>query len=243
VRRPSATRSPRSSARGCLCAAAACTPRDVALTFDDGPGPYSTLALRILRLAHPRAHATFFLVGKELSLWPTIPARELQLGALGDHTWTHTDLLGLPDSAVTTELATTKAAIQRQTHARVDLFRPPYGATDSRIAADAARLGMIEVLWSVDTRDSEGARWNEIAANVARFVHGGSIVLMHENRGQTIQALKFRILPLLRRRDLVPVTVPQLLARDPPTLAQLRAGLRGCYAPGEPVPEAIAAPS
>src|SRR5436309_2818693 len=45
--------------------------RFVALTFDDGPGPYTPLALRILRRAH--AGATFFIVGKELEYWPRLP--------------------------------------------------------------------------------------------------------------------------------------------------------------------------
>lgn len=38
--------------------------RTVALTFDDGPGPYTRLALRELAAGH--AHATFFLVGRNL---------------------------------------------------------------------------------------------------------------------------------------------------------------------------------
>jgi len=53
-------------------------------------------------------------------------------------------------------------------------------------------------------------------------------VLMHENRGQTIRALKFYILPALRKRHITLVTVPQLLALDPPSASQLRAGRSGC---------------
>ena len=64
--------------------------RLVALTFDDGPGRYTPLALRILGRAHARA--TFFLVGKELHGRARLPRAELRVGALGDHTWTHRDL-------------------------------------------------------------------------------------------------------------------------------------------------------
>jgi peptidoglycan/xylan/chitin deacetylase (PgdA/CDA1 family) len=110
----------------------------------------------------------------------------------------------------------------------VQLFRAPYGASDPRIARVAHEVGLLEVAWSIDTRDSEGAPWWLIAANVQRYVRGGSIVLMHENHGQTIRALKFLILPYLRAHHLVTVTVPELLALDPPTLAQLRAGPAGC---------------
>ncbi len=204
--------------------------RDVALTFDDGPGPYTALALRILRRAH--LHATFFLVGKELPYRPWAPRAELRVGALGDHTWTHRFLPALPLATVREELAATRDAIERATGTPVELFRPPYGASDARIARVAASLGMVEVLWSVDTRDSEGATWSEIVATVAREARGGSIVLLHENRGQTIRALRFGIVPLLRRRGLVAVTVPQLLALDPPSIAELEAGPAGCYGPG-----------
>jgi len=208
--------------------------RYVALTFDDGPGPYSELALEILARAH--AHATFFLVGKELRYWPRVARRELRLAALGDHTWTHTDLLALPDSAVREELASTRTAIQKETGLLVQLFRPPYGATSTRVGDDAARLGMLQVLWSIDSRDSEGASWSAIGAQVARQIRGGSIVLMHENHGQTIRALKYLVLPLLRARHLVTVTVPQLLALDPPSRAQVRDGLAGCLSRPVTVP-------
>jgi peptidoglycan/xylan/chitin deacetylase (PgdA/CDA1 family) len=206
----------------------------VALTFDDGPGPYSQLALRILR--HAGATATFFLVGKELRYWPTIPAQEAVLGALGDHTWTHPELPALTTGAIREQLRSTRAAVQAAAHAPVLLFRPPYDQWDRRVLDQARALGLTTILWSIDTRDSEGAAWYQIAANVAGYVRGGSIILMHENHGQTIEALKFRILPLLKRRHLIPVTVPQLLALDPPSPSQLERGLAGCYGPGHREP-------
>ncbi len=208
----------------------------VALTFDDGPGPYTSLALRILHRAHARA--TFFLVGKELAFFPGMPLLEAELGPLGDHTWTHPLLTRLPSLRIHSELSRTKRAIDAVGHTHVLLFRPPYGAHD-RTVDDAARaLGLVQVLWSLDTRDSEGARWSQIAASVAGQIRGGAIVLMHENRGQSIRALKYRILPMLRARHLKTVTVPELLAADPPSLAQLRRGLNGCLGGGPPLSRA-----
>jgi peptidoglycan/xylan/chitin deacetylase (PgdA/CDA1 family) len=87
---------------------------------------------------------------------------------------------------------------------------------------------MLEVLWNVDSFDWAGAKWNGIARNVLRHLSPGAIVLMHENRGQTIRALKFIILPALRRLRYRLVTVQELLALDPPSTAQLRRGLQGC---------------
>jgi hypothetical protein len=52
---------------------------------------------------------------------------------------------------------------------------------------------------------------------------------MHENRGQTVRAMR-SILPALAKRHLRLVTVPELLAADPPTQAQLDKGVNGCKA-------------
>jgi peptidoglycan/xylan/chitin deacetylase (PgdA/CDA1 family) len=201
----------------------------VALTFDDGPGVYTRLALRILRRGH--VDATFFLVGRNLARFPGVAQSEARAHALGDHTWTHPSLPGLTPPAVAAELGSTQAAVSRAVHRRVALFRPPYGAQDAAVEAAARRLGMVDVLWSVDSRDSLGANWAAIAHNVKSGMRPGSIILMHENHGQTIRALKFVILPYLRRRHLQLVTVPQLLAQDPPSPRQLRAGSRGCGTP------------
>jgi peptidoglycan/xylan/chitin deacetylase (PgdA/CDA1 family) len=208
--------------------------RYVALTFDDGPGPYSSLALRILRQAG--ATATFFLVGKEPRYWPTIPSQEAIFGALGDHTWTPRQLPALTTTEIRQEILSTETAVQAEAHSQVMLFRPPYGQWDERVIGEARALEPVTTLWSIDTRDSEGAPWYQIAAKVAECVRGGSIILMHENHGRTIQALKFRILPMLKRRGLIPVTVPELLALDPPGAAQLHRGLAGYLGPGHPEP-------
>ena len=90
----------------------------------------------------------------------------------------------------------------------------------------AARLGMLEVLWSIDSRDSEGATWTEMLRNVKAELRPGSIVLFHENRGQTLKVIN-RLLPWMRRRGLRSVSVPELLAMDPPSDAQVRADERG----------------
>jgi peptidoglycan/xylan/chitin deacetylase (PgdA/CDA1 family) len=136
-------------------------------------------------------------------------------------------LPALPAGTVTTELASTSAAIRAHTGVATDLFRPPYGARSPAVDAIARRLGLLEVLWSVDSGDSRGANYARIAQTVIGL-GPGAIVLMHENRGQTIRALKFFILPALRSRHIRLVTVPELLALDPPSPAQLRAGPGGC---------------
>jgi len=98
----------------------------------------------------------------------------------------------------------------------------PFGAT---VDDTARRLGMLEVLWSVDSRDSLGASWREVIRNVEVGMRPGAILLMHENRGQTLRALP-TVLATLRRHHLRSVSLPELLATDPPSVAQLREGER-----------------
>ncbi|TMK40030.1 MAG: polysaccharide deacetylase family protein [Actinobacteria bacterium] len=200
----------------------------VALTFDDGPGPYTTLAFRKLHQNHDRA--TFFVVGTSMQQRGTkLLARELAYGAVGDHTQTHPVLPALSPSAIHDQLASVKKTAERATGAPVLLFRPPYGARTAEVDRQAQKLGLLQIIWDVDSRDSLGANYAAITTNVLHETHPGSIILMHENRGQTIRAM-LKLLPALHRRHLRAVSLPELLAADPPTDAQLRAGPLGCGA-------------
>jgi peptidoglycan/xylan/chitin deacetylase (PgdA/CDA1 family) len=197
-----------------------------ALTFDDGPGVYTRLALRALRAAH--VPATFFLVGRNLARFSRLARADAEAGALGNHTWDHPVLTALPPAQIQSELARTSSGIRHYTGVTPRLFRPPYEARDATVDSVARRNGLLEILWNVDSRDSEGANYAEIARRVLAGVSPGAIVLMHENHGQTIRALKFYILPALARRKIKLVTVPQLLALDPPSRQGLAAGRAAC---------------
>ncbi|MEA2213777.1 MAG: peptidoglycan-N-acetylglucosamine deacetylase [Solirubrobacteraceae bacterium] len=197
----------------------------LALTFDDGPGPYTHLALRKLRANHDRA--TFFDVGQSMNYFAGWVSREVRVGAVGDHTYNHPDLAVLPPAQVYAQIARARAQIARQSGQPVDLFRPPYGALDAAVLRTARRLGLLTVMWTQDSGDSLGANYAGIIRNVRRALRPGAIILMHENRGQTIRALE-TLLPLLRHRHLRSVSLPELLATDPPTVAQVRHGAAAC---------------
>jgi peptidoglycan/xylan/chitin deacetylase (PgdA/CDA1 family) len=199
----------------------------VALTFDDGPGPYTTqYAFRIFRQAKIRV--TWFLVGRLIPGKESVVKRELAFGPVADHTWSHAYLPGLGFGQVAQEMASAQNTIEKASGRPVTLFRPPYGARDARIDAEAKSLGMLQVLWTIDSLDSQGADWKGITREVLNNVRTGSIILFHENRGQTIRALKFNILPALRKRGFRTVTIPEMLALNPPSLKQLKRGPAGC---------------
>jgi peptidoglycan/xylan/chitin deacetylase (PgdA/CDA1 family) len=98
------------------------------------------------------------------------------------------------------------------------------------VDAVARKLGLLEILWTVDSGDSLGANWAGIIRNVKAGLHPGAIILMHENRGQTVRALR-TLLPELHRRHLRSVSLPELFATDPPAAAQVRRGQLGCSQP------------
>lgn len=198
---------------------------ELSFTFDDGPGVYTHLALSKLRTGGEQA--TFFVVGKSIDAWPGWVQRELRLAAIGDHTYTHPFLPALSPAAIRAQIERTKLKIERLTRQPVSLFRPPYGAVDPAVDRVTRSLGLLRIMWSVDSRDSLGASWRGIIRNAELGMRPGAIILMHENRGQTIRALPM-LLAALHARHLRSVTVPELLVSDPPSLAQLRRGSEGC---------------
>ncbi len=202
---------------------------EVALTFDDGPGPYTRLMLDKLR-KHGLG-ATFFVVGRNIPLVPGAIRAERAIGAVGDHTFTHPLLTALPPAEAEAQIVHTQHALEGASGGPVFLFRPPYGAHDTVVDGIAKRHGLLEILWSIDSEDSLGADYAEIARNVIAGLKPGEIILMHENHGQTIRAM-LAIFAALQRRHLRAVSVPQLLSDDPPSAAQVRAGWSGCGVSG-----------
>jgi peptidoglycan/xylan/chitin deacetylase (PgdA/CDA1 family) len=205
---------------------------EVALTFDDGPGQYTRLADAKLGKHHIKA--TFFIVGRNIQLMPDAVRKERELGAVGDHTYTHPLLTSLSPAEAEAEIVRTQQAVERSSGGPVFLFRPPYGALDATVDGIARAHNLLPIMWTVDSRDSLGANYAQIESTVIAGMRPGAIILMHENHGQTIRAM-LSIFAALARKHLRAVSVPRLLSNDPPSDAQVRAGGSGCgslYRPG-----------
>jgi peptidoglycan-N-acetylglucosamine deacetylase len=191
--------------------------REVALTFDDGPGPDTPALLRLLQRRH--VPATFFLTGRAARRRPAVVLRERRAGfALGDHTDSHAFLSRLAPLGQAAEIDAAAQAITALERARPVLFRPPYGAFDQPTLALLRARGMLMVLWSVDSEDYRRPGTARIVANVLGAARAGAIVLLHDgggDRSQTLAALP-AIVRGLRDRGYRLVTVPRLLRDDPP---------------------------
>jgi peptidoglycan/xylan/chitin deacetylase (PgdA/CDA1 family) len=197
----------------------------VALTFDDGPSRYSDRVLSTLEAAG--AQATFFLVGRLVAGNEAIVRRQVRAGGVGNHTWDHPYLTKLSDRDARRQLASSQEVLERAAGAPVTLFRSPYEAHDARTDAVVRRLGLLQVLWNVDSQDYQGAGRDAVAQQIVDGLRPGAIMLMHETYDWSVNALP-QILAAARQRGLRLVSVPALLALDPPTEQQVRAGRSGC---------------
>jgi peptidoglycan/xylan/chitin deacetylase (PgdA/CDA1 family) len=198
--------------------------RQIALTFDDGPGPYTLSVLRVLRRTH--TPATFFQIGFMIHDFPQVERALLadRHVVLGDHTETHPMLTRLPANEQYGQLDDAAGMAALHHAPRPHLFRPPYGAFNDATLQATRRLHMLIVLWTVDSEDYRQPGVRTIVTRVLDGARPGAIVLLHDaggTRTQTIQALP-TIIRRLRRRRYRLVSVPRLLRDDAPRTAQPR---------------------
>ena len=188
-------------------------PRNVALTFDDGPWPVDTQhVMDVLRRFH--VPATFFMVGYLVQRYPGLARAVAAAGyPIGDHSFDHPvapALAELTDGRVSAEIGDAKDALT-SLGVSPTLFRPPGGSYDDFVVQEARRQGMRVVLWSVDPQDwRSNLTAKEITKRVLKHVGPGSIVLLHDGGGDaahTIKALP-AIIRGIRGKGLGFTTVP-----------------------------------
>jgi peptidoglycan/xylan/chitin deacetylase (PgdA/CDA1 family) len=191
--------------------------RVIALTFDDGPGPYTPAVLRVLVRMH--VPATFFIVGQELTDFSSSIHAELRDGfVIGDHTENHAWLPRLSAAAQRAQIRDAATRLERLGAPSPRLFRPPYGAFNDITTRLLQQLHMLIVLWSVDPGDWRRPGAAAIVSGVLSHARPGAVVIMHDgggDRSQTVAALP-GIINGLRKRHYGLVSLPRLLVLDPP---------------------------
>ncbi len=158
----------------------------VALTFDDGPNPATTPKLLAI-LKHEGVKVTFFVVGDNVRQWPDIVRAAYADGhEIGNHTWSHPNLVSLSDADVRSEIARTDAVVKAATGTAPRLIRAPYGSTNLRIERlfyDRPFIG-----WSVDTLDWMYRNTPRVIRSAVASYKGG-IMLMHDIHASTVAAV------------------------------------------------------
>ena len=187
----------------------------VALTFDDGPTPYTDRLLSILTAN--KAKATFFEIGNKVAANPAGAKRVVEAGMeLGNHTWEHPNMTTLPPEDVPSQLSRANDAIAAATGVTPKLWRPPGGLTNAAVNEQAGKVGLAGILWDVIPYD-----WiNDSNTAATRLllmtqIKPGSVVLLHDSYSSTVD-LVYQFIPVLEANNYHLVTVGQLLGQRAP---------------------------
>jgi len=193
------------------CSQAKC----VALTFDDGPSPYTDRLLQILN--QNDAKSTFFLIGNKVAANPAGAKRIADAGMeVANHTWEHPNMTTIPPEDIGSQISKANDAIQAATGQRPKLLRTAGGLINDNVLAAAKQQGMADVNWDVIPFD-----WmNDSDTAATRYmlmtqIKPGSVVLFHDTYSSTVD-LVYQFIPVLRANGYHLVTVSQLLGpREP----------------------------
>ena len=147
----------------------------VFLTFDDGPTPGITEWI-LATLKKYNANATFFVLGKNVELYPDLYQKILDAGhKVGNHTYSHQKGWGMPLERYLEDVDFAGDIIHSE------LFRPPYArVTPSQMRAVAKRYKI--VMWDIVSRDYNRSLSPESCLrNVTDYLAPGSIVVFHDS--------------------------------------------------------------
>lgn len=162
----------------------------IMLSFDDGPHPLLTpKTLDILK--DKDVKAMFFLIGKNVEEHPEIVRRIIDEGhMIGGHTYEHVPSIGFKfGEALETDIMKVQGLLSDISGREEKYFRPPFGVTNPNIAGVLKRNGLQLVGWSLRTYDTAKALDSQRIEKVVEKTQGGDIVLLHERKTETCQAL------------------------------------------------------
>ncbi|KAF4625052.1 hypothetical protein G7Y89_g13117 [Cudoniella acicularis] len=175
--------------------------RVVALTIDDAPSPFTGAILDLLR-AH-NATATFFVIGSQIAESPSYPALLQRMHdeghEVGNHAWRDEPSISLPLSELERQVLEVEKLIPANENGR-KWFRPGSGFFNQQMVERLAKLGYGVALGSVYPHDAQIQlpRWN--ARHVLSVVRPGSVIIVHDRRGYSIEQLGIVLEGLARKK-------------------------------------------
>lgn len=185
------------------------TDKMIALTFDDGPGPYTDELIDGLEKLN--AKASFFLVGEKIKSYPDTVAKIAGKGHLiGNHTYSHIKLTALSPDEIKKEIDKTNEEIKAITGEAPQFFRPPFG----RYNSDTLNyVDMISVRWSKDTIDWKYEDEERLYRYLIKNAGDGEIFLMHDVEKTTVKGV-LRAIETLQKQGYKFVRADELLCRN-----------------------------
>lgn len=187
----------------------------VALTFDDGPGPYTDRLLKVL--ADNDAKATFFLIGNKVAADPAGARRIADAGMeIGSHTWEHPNMTAIPAADIPAQFSKANDAILAATGQRPVLVRTAGGLTNDQVLAEAGKQGLADINWDVIPFDwANDANLDASRQILMSQIKPGSVVLLHDTYSSTVD-LTYQFIPVLKANGYHLVTVSKLLGPRAP---------------------------
>jgi peptidoglycan/xylan/chitin deacetylase (PgdA/CDA1 family) len=178
----------------------------IALTFDDGPNePYTSRILDVL--AENNVQATFFLIGKNVEIYPDIARRIIEEGSvIGNHSNTHNANHALYFDFYK-DIQTAQESIYNVTGVQPHLYRPPHGKKSPWELEEIKDRGFIEVLWSITTNDQSNRSAEFLANEIVRKAQPGGVILLHDGYGTLHNAEKSDKQITV---DMLPIIIKQL---------------------------------
>ena len=165
--------------------------RVIALTFDDGPSPYTPAVLSVLQQYH--VPATFFEIGDEVARDPQDAQLVTRAGyPVENHTWSHPDLTTLSGAEVGAQIDQTQAEIRAATGTTPRCVRPPDDAWNATVLNEVGSRGLTTMSYSIDPKDWTRPGAGAITRAVVGAAFPGAVVDMHDgggDRSETVAAL------------------------------------------------------
>ena len=172
------------------------------------PAESAEEALKVLE--QEGARATFFVVGKQVKIFPEL-LREIASSGneIGNHTYNHYNLTTLDAVQINYEIKTNEELIERVTGLVPRYFRPPGGHYNYKVVEVANENGEDMALWSIHTNDTDRPTSAYICQRVLRNVEDRSVILLHSGVKQTLEALP-QLIRELRKKGFRLVTLSEL---------------------------------
>ena len=157
------------------------TGKVVALTYDDGPEPATTLPLLEV-LKKYEAKATFFCIGHKVEQYPDIIRQIVAEGhTIGNHSYGHEGRFPLyGKQKMKADLLKAQQVLQGASGQEVSLFRPPFGVTNPTVRSVLKELGWTTVGWSLRSLDTQASTADKVLHRIKRKLKPGVIILLHD---------------------------------------------------------------
>ena len=154
----------------------------VAITFDDGPDPFSTPALLRL-LSEYETKATFFVTGKKVSDHPELIKQILLQGhSVGNHSYSHDNLIMFKSSKTLIKEIESAQNMLKKFGVTPFAFRPPVGITNPRLWKVLQKSGMYNVNFSCRAVDGGNRRIKNLSKRILKRVRSDDIIALHDIR-------------------------------------------------------------